>query len=116
MSDDDTPDTGETPNWDFSNVDFGSLLRDLRNQAWMKVGAIHLGSAVAEYRKAMIDGGMTVDEANTMTANTVKEIVQGFASAIPGIVQVAVQAAQVYEAMQQRIATQKEHPGKGERP
>lgn len=106
MSDD------ETPEFDFEGLDFGKLLHELRNAAWLRAGAAYLGGAVADYRKTLVENGMTEEAATEMTVETIRAIFTGFSSAIPGTVQVCVQAAEMWNEQKRRSA--KEHHKKGE--
>jgi hypothetical protein len=100
------------PEFDFEGLDFSKILHELRNAAWLRAGATYLGGAVADYQKTLIENGMDQAEAREMTVETIRAIFTGFSSAIPGTIQVCVQAAEMWES---RKSSQKEHKGKVDR-
>lgn len=112
MSDDDKSD--DIPEFNFEGLDFGGILRELRNAAWLRAGAAYLGGAVYEYRNTLIENGMEKDDATMMTVETIRAIFSGFASAIPGTIQVSVQAAEMYREHQRRSG--KQHKADPEQP
>ena len=89
------------------------FFQQIRRSASVKAGAIIFGQAQTAYYNTLKEGGMSDEEALTMTAHTTEYLIRGIASAIGPVSDVLLKAAAMseYFDMLKPKGTGKEVPG-----